>query len=160
MLRNISCEKQPLTCQIGHKCPFNFLKKLASMLVSKSELDSSNKILFLNKNSYWDLFHLFHNRNSGRYTIHYDFESEEIFQEMTDLFTLSIVQPDLVYYKEFAFSIDSFGLVQKYFLNELFNSRDELKNYSLLILHPLFYEENESFYREIIKKIGPDLLRE
>lgn len=105
-----------------------------------------------NRNN-WDFL-----ENSGRYMLHHDII--EISQEMTDLFTLSIIKPDLVYNKGFAFSIDSFGLVQKYFLNELFNSRDELKNYSLLILHPLFYEENESFYREIIKKIGPDLLRE
>lgn len=50
------------------------------------------------------------------------------------------------------FFIDSFKLSQKYFLNELFNSRDEWKNHSLLILSPLFYEEDESFYRWIIKK--------
>ncbi|RYR29945.1 hypothetical protein Ahy_B01g054627 isoform A [Arachis hypogaea] len=32
------------------------------------------------------------------------------------------------------------------------NSRDESKNKSLLFLPPLFYEENESFYRRLIKK--------
>ncbi|MBA0611724.1 hypothetical protein Godav_012386 [Gossypium davidsonii] len=37
------------------------------------------------------------------------------FQEMADLFTLSIIEPDLVYYKGFAFSIDSYGLDQKQF---------------------------------------------
>ena len=121
-------------------------------MVPKGELDSSNKISFLNKNPFWGLFHLFHDRNSGRYTLHHDFESEEIFQEMADLFTLSITEPDLVYHKGFAFSIDSSGLGQKHFLNELFNSRDESKNHSLLVLPPLFYEENESFYRRIIKK--------
>lgn len=120
-------------------------------MVPKGELDSSNKISFLNKNPFWGLFHLFHDRNSGRYTLHHDFESEEIFQEMADLFTLSITEPDLVYHKGFAFSIDSSGLDQKHFLNELFNSRDESKNHSLLVLPPLFYEENESFYRRIIK---------
>ncbi|KAK7365369.1 hypothetical protein VNO78_39815 [Psophocarpus tetragonolobus] len=121
-------------------------------MVPKDELDSSNKISFLNKNPFWGLFHLFHDRNRGRYTLYHDFESEEIFQEMADLFTLSITEPDLVYHKGFAFSIDSSGLDQKHFLNELFNSRDESKNHSLLVLPPLFYEENESFYRRIIKK--------
>ncbi|KAH1158693.1 hypothetical protein GYH30_030752 [Glycine max] len=67
---------------------------------------------------------------------------------MTDLFTLSIIKPDLVYNKGFAFSIDSFGLDQKHFLNELFNSTDESKNHSLLVLPPFY----ESFYRRIIKK--------
>ncbi|KAJ4699662.1 Protein Ycf2, partial [Melia azedarach] len=54
----------------------------------------------------------------GGYTLHHDFESEERFQEMADLFTLSITEPDLVYHKGFAFSIDSYGLDQKQFLNE------------------------------------------
>nr|QTI91282.1 Ycf2 [Leuchtenbergia principis] len=72
---------------------------------------------------------------------------EERFKEMADLFTLSITEPDLVYYKGFAFSIDSYGLDQKQFLNGVLNSRDESKNKSLLVLPPIFYEENESFYR-------------
>jgi hypothetical protein len=118
-------------------------------MVPKDELDSSNKMSFLNKNG---LFHLFHDRNRGIYTLHHDFESEERFQEMADLFTLSITEPDLVYDKGFAFSIDSSGLDQKQFLNEVFNSRDESKKKSLLVLPTLFYEENESFYRRIIKK--------
>nr|YP_009437061.1 hypothetical chloroplast RF2 [Grammatotheca bergiana]YP_009437084.1 hypothetical chloroplast RF2 [Grammatotheca bergiana]ATG27436.1 hypothetical chloroplast RF2 [Grammatotheca bergiana]ATG27461.1 hypothetical chloroplast RF2 [Grammatotheca bergiana] len=79
-------------------------------------------------------------------------ELEERFHEMTDLFTLSITEPDLVYHKGFAFSIDSYGLDQKQFL---FNSRDEWKNQSLLVLPPIFYEENESFYRRIRKKWVP-----
>ncbi|CAJ1978109.1 unnamed protein product [Sphenostylis stenocarpa] len=58
--------------------------------------DNSNNISFLNKNSFWGLFHLFHDRNKGRYTLHHDFESEDIFQEMTNLFTLSITKPNLV----------------------------------------------------------------
>nr|YP_010457130.1 hypothetical protein RF2 [Microtropis henryi]YP_010457149.1 hypothetical protein RF2 [Microtropis henryi]UUA68280.1 hypothetical protein RF2 [Microtropis henryi]UUA68281.1 hypothetical protein RF2 [Microtropis henryi] len=122
--------------------------------VPKDELDmdSSNKILFLNKNPFFDLFHLFHDRNRGGYALHHDFESEERFQEMADLFTLSITEPDLVYHKGFAFSIDSYGLDQKQFLNEVFNSRDESKKKSLLVLPPIFYEENESFYRRIRKK--------
>nr|QBC71247.1 hypothetical protein RF2 [Alluaudia procera]QBC71248.1 hypothetical protein RF2 [Alluaudia procera] len=123
-------------------------------MVPKDEpdMDSSDKISFLNKNSFFDLFHLFHNRNRGGYTLHHDFESEERFQEMADLFTLSITEPDLVYHKGFAFSIDSYGLDQKQFLNEVFNSRDESKKKSLLVLPPIFYEENESFYRRIRKK--------
>nr|YP_010031000.1 hypothetical protein RF2 [Chlorophytum comosum]YP_010031017.1 hypothetical protein RF2 [Chlorophytum comosum]QOV01882.1 hypothetical protein RF2 [Chlorophytum comosum]QOV01899.1 hypothetical protein RF2 [Chlorophytum comosum] len=123
-------------------------------MVPKDEpdMDSSNKISFLNKNPFLDLFHLFHDRNKGGYTLHHDFESEERFQEMADLFTLSITEPDLVYHRGFAFSIDSYGLDQKKFLNEVFNSRDESKKKSLLVLPPLFYEENESFYRRIRKK--------
>nr|YP_010320896.1 hypothetical protein RF2 [Parnassia longipetala]YP_010320917.1 hypothetical protein RF2 [Parnassia longipetala]UJP70726.1 hypothetical protein RF2 [Parnassia longipetala]UJP70747.1 hypothetical protein RF2 [Parnassia longipetala] len=120
-------------------------------MVPKDELDmdSSNKISFLNKNPFFDLFHLFHDRG---YALHRDFESEERFQEMADLFTLSITEPDLVYHKGFAFSIDSYGLDQKQFLNEVFNSRDESKKKSLLVLPPIFYEENESFYRRIRQK--------
>nr|YP_010242522.1 Ycf2 [Impatiens fanjingshanica]YP_010242543.1 Ycf2 [Impatiens fanjingshanica]QTJ25655.1 Ycf2 [Impatiens fanjingshanica]QTJ25676.1 Ycf2 [Impatiens fanjingshanica] len=124
-------------------------------MVPKDELDmdSSNKISsFLNKNPFFDLFHLFHDRNRGGYTLHHDFESEDRFQEMADLFILSITEPDLVYHKGFAFSIDSYGLDQKQFLNEVFNSRDESKKKSLLALPPIFYEENESFYRRIRKK--------
>ncbi|KAL5732788.1 hypothetical protein ACOSQ2_032480 [Xanthoceras sorbifolium] len=64
------------------------------------DMDSSNKISFLNKNPFFDLFHLFHDRNRGGYTLHHDFESEERFQEMADLFTLSITEPDLVIRKK------------------------------------------------------------
>ncbi|CAI9290646.1 unnamed protein product [Lactuca saligna] len=94
-------------------------------MVPKDEpdMDSSNKISFLNKNPFFDLFHLFHDRNRGGYTLHHDFESEERFQELADLFTLSITEPDLVYHKRFAFSIDSYGLDPKQFLNGVFNSR-------------------------------------
>ncbi|YP_009054472.1 hypothetical chloroplast RF21 (chloroplast) [Populus euphratica] len=122
------------------------------VLKDELDMDSSNKISFLNKNPFFDLFHLFHDRNGGGYTLHHDFESEERFQEMADLFTLSITEPDLVYHKGFAFFIDSYGLDQKQFLNEVFNSRDESKKKSLLVLPPIFYEENESFYRRIRKK--------
>ncbi|KDP30738.1 hypothetical protein JCGZ_15167 [Jatropha curcas] len=122
------------------------------VLKDELDMDSSNKISFLNKNPFFDLFHLFHDRNGGGYTLHHDFESEERFQEMADLFTLSITEPDLVYHKGFTFFIDSYGLDQKQFLNEVFNSRDESKKKSLLVLPPIFYEENESFYRRIRKK--------
>nr|YP_010391849.1 hypothetical protein RF2 [Avicennia officinalis]UPX05340.1 hypothetical protein RF2 [Avicennia officinalis] len=125
------------------------------VLKDEPDMDSSNKISFLNKNPFFDLFHLFHDRNRGVYTLHHDFDSEERFPEMADLFTLSITEPDLVYHKGFAFSIDSYGLDQKQFLNE---ARDEFKNQSLLVLLtpmimiPIFYEENESFSRRIRKK--------
>nr|YP_009729481.1 hypothetical chloroplast RF21 [Incarvillea arguta]YP_009729499.1 hypothetical chloroplast RF21 [Incarvillea arguta]QHW07044.1 hypothetical chloroplast RF21 [Incarvillea arguta]QHW07045.1 hypothetical chloroplast RF21 [Incarvillea arguta] len=119
------------------------------VLKDEPDMDSSNKISFLNKNPFFDLFHLFHDRNRRAYTLHHDFESEERFQEMADLFTLSITEPDLVYHKGFAFSIDSYdssGLDQKQ------EARDESKKKSLLVLPPIFYEENESFSRRIRKK--------
>nr|YP_009689976.1 hypothetical protein RF2 [Justicia leptostachya]YP_009689995.1 hypothetical protein RF2 [Justicia leptostachya]QEJ80868.1 hypothetical protein RF2 [Justicia leptostachya]QEJ80879.1 hypothetical protein RF2 [Justicia leptostachya] len=119
------------------------------VLKDEPDMDSSNKISFLNKNPFFDLFHLFHDQNRGGYTLHHDFESEERFQEMADLFTRSITEPDPVYHKGFAFSIDSYGLDQKQFLNE---ARDESKKKSLLVLPPIFYEENESFSRRIRKK--------
>nr|YP_010723413.1 Ycf2 protein [Dierama igneum]YP_010723431.1 Ycf2 protein [Dierama igneum]WDW26783.1 Ycf2 protein [Dierama igneum]WDW26801.1 Ycf2 protein [Dierama igneum] len=103
-------------------------------MVPKDEpdMDSSNKISLLNKNPFFYLFHLFHDRNKGGYTLHHDFESEERFQEMADLFTLSITEPDLVYHRGFALSIDSYGLDQKKFLNEVFNSRDESNLFFLM----------------------------
>nr|YP_010544670.1 hypothetical protein RF2 [Littorella uniflora]YP_010544682.1 hypothetical protein RF2 [Littorella uniflora]UYG22600.1 hypothetical protein RF2 [Littorella uniflora]UYG22601.1 hypothetical protein RF2 [Littorella uniflora] len=107
---------------------------------------SSNKI---SKNLFFEFFHLFHDRKRGGYTLEHDFESEERFPEMADLFTLSITEPDLLYHKGFAFSIDSYGLDQKPFLNE---ARDESKKKSLLVLPPIFSEENKSFSRRIIKK--------
>nr|YP_010615246.1 Ycf2 [Illigera cordata]YP_010615265.1 Ycf2 [Illigera cordata]WAS37720.1 Ycf2 [Illigera cordata]WAS37739.1 Ycf2 [Illigera cordata] len=116
------------------------------------DMDSSNKISFLNENPFLDFFHLFHDRNKGEYRLHHDLESEERFQEMADLFILSITEPSLVYHKGFALSIDSYGLDQKKLLNQVFNSRDESKRKSLLVLPPIFYEENGSFYRRIRKK--------
>nr|QXO05453.1 Ycf2 [Vrydagzynea nuda]QXO05470.1 Ycf2 [Vrydagzynea nuda] len=126
-------------------------------MVPKDEpdMDSSNKISFLNKNTFFDFFHLFHDRNKGGYALRHDFF--ERFPEMADLFTLSITEPDLVYHRGFSFSIDSYGLDQKKFLNEVFNSRDELKKKYFLVLPPLFYEENESFSRRIRKKEDPKL---
>jgi hypothetical protein len=125
--------------------------------VAKDELLTvQNNISFLNKNRLlrllFGLFHLFHDRNRGGYLLHHDFESEERFQEMANLFNLSITKPDLMYPKGFSFSIDSSGLDQKQFVNDAFNSRDESKKKSLLVLPPFFYEENESFYPRIIKK--------
>ncbi|KAI3853935.1 hypothetical protein MKX03_024161, partial [Papaver bracteatum] len=104
----------------------------------KPDMESSNKISFLNQNPFFSLFHLFHDRNGGGYTLHRDFESEERFQEMTYLFTLSITEPDLVYHKGFSFSIDSYG--------------DESKKKYFLVLPPIFDEENELFIEGSEKK--------
>ncbi|KAF1864816.1 hypothetical protein Lal_00031775 [Lupinus albus] len=60
---------------------------------------------------------------------------------MADLFTLSITEPDLMYHKGFAISVDSSGLDQKQFLNEVFKSRDESKNKFTLVIPPLCYED-------------------
>nr|YP_010379712.1 hypothetical protein RF2 [Astragalus obscurus]UCS40853.1 hypothetical protein RF2 [Astragalus obscurus] len=119
-------------------------------MVTKDELDSSNKISLLKKNPLFGLLHLFQYRNRGGYMLHHYLESEERFHELADLFNLSITEPYLVYHKGFSFSIDSFKLDPKRFLNEVF--RNESKKKSLLVLPPLFYEENESFYQRIIKK--------
>nr|YP_009417571.1 hypothetical chloroplast RF21 [Erythronium sibiricum]AQD17429.1 hypothetical chloroplast RF21 [Erythronium sibiricum] len=116
------------------------------------DMDSSNNISFLNKNPFFYLFHLFHGQNKGGYTLHHDFESEEKFQEMADLFTLSITGPDLVYHRGFAFSIDSYGLDQKKFLNKVFNSRDESKKKSFLILPPRDQIGNETLNHITIMK--------
>nr|YP_009109941.1 hypothetical chloroplast RF21 [Trifolium strictum]AIJ28408.1 hypothetical chloroplast RF21 [Trifolium strictum] len=63
--------------------------------VAKDELLTvQNNISFLNKNI---LFGLFHDRNRGGYLLHHDFESEERFPEMANLFNLSITNPDLMY---------------------------------------------------------------
>nr|WCQ78592.1 hypothetical chloroplast RF21 [Galeola lindleyana]WCQ78594.1 hypothetical chloroplast RF21 [Galeola lindleyana] len=134
-----------------------YLQKTVSIHPSEPyripDMDSSGKISFFKINPFFDLFHLFHDRNKGGYALrHSFFESEERFPEMADLLTLSITEPDLVYYRGFSFSMDSYGLDQQKLLNEAFNSRDESKNKYLLVLPPLFYEENESFSRRIRKK--------
>ena len=43
--------------------------------------------------------------------LHHDFESEERFQEMEDILTLSITKPNLLCHKGFTFSIYSGGLL-------------------------------------------------
>nr|QWL22922.1 hypothetical protein RF2 [Cassytha capillaris] len=116
------------------------------------DMDSSNKISFKNENAFLDLFPLFHDRKKRGYALHHGFESKETFPKMADLFTLSITEPGLVYHKEFALSIDSYGLDSKKLLSEVFNSTDESKKKSLWVLPSIFYEENESFYRRIRKK--------
>jgi len=65
---------------------------------------------------------------------------------MANLFNLSITKSDVVYHNGFSFSID-FSILDKKqkFIDEV-NSWDESKKKSLLVLPPLFYEENESFY--------------
>ncbi|KAL2924410.1 Protein Ycf2 [Bienertia sinuspersici] len=84
-----------------------YLQNTSQFILFHQIRDVFDKISFLNKNSFFYLFHLFHDRNRGGYILHHDFESEEKFQEMADLFTLSITEPDLVYHKGFVFSIDS-----------------------------------------------------
>nr|YP_009141235.1 hypothetical chloroplast RF21 [Lathyrus clymenum]AIL55761.1 hypothetical chloroplast RF21 [Lathyrus clymenum] len=121
--------------------------------VAKDQLLTvQNHISFLNQNLVFGFFHLFHDRNRGGYLLHRDFQSEEKFQEMANLFNLSITKPDLVYRNGFSFSIDFSKLDEKQFVNEVFNSRDESKKKSLLVLPQLFYEANESFYPKILKK--------
>ena len=127
-------------------------------MVPKDELDSSNKISFLNKNPFIYLFHLFHDRNRRGYTLHHDFESEERFQEMADLFTLSITEPDLVYHKGFAFSIDSYGLDQKQFFHEVFKGWIEKEIFIGSTSYFLWREW--IFLSKDQKKMGPDLPRE
>ncbi|KAH0849722.1 LOW QUALITY PROTEIN: hypothetical protein HID58_096143, partial [Brassica napus] len=89
--------------------------------VPKDELDmdSSNKISFLNKNPFFIYFIYSMNGRGG--DTRYATILKERFQEMADLFTLSITEPDLVYHKGFAFSIDSYGLDQRQFLKEKMN---------------------------------------
>jgi len=67
---------------------------------------------------------------------------------MEDPFTLLTTEPDLVYHKGFGFSIDSYRLDQRQFLNE---ARDESKKKDFFYWFYLlfFYEENESFYQRI-----------
>nr|QJS52105.1 Ycf2 [Vicia bungei] len=91
-----------------------------------------------------------HDQNRGGYLLHRDFQSEERFQEMANLFNLSLTKPDLVYRNGFSFSIGFSKLDEKQFVNV--NSRDESKKKSFLVLPRLFYEANESFYPKIIKK--------
>lgn len=48
----------------------------------------------------------------------------------------------MVYHKGFDFSIDSYGLDQKQFLNEVLNHRDVSKKKFLFVLPPIFYDES------------------
>lgn len=41
------------------------------------DLDSFNKILFFNKNLFFDFFYWFYEWNRGGYVLYYDFELEE-----------------------------------------------------------------------------------
>ncbi|KAE9584782.1 hypothetical protein Lalb_Chr25g0281951 [Lupinus albus] len=66
---------------------------------------------------------------------------------MADLFTLSITELNLMYHKGFVISIYSSRLDKKQFLNEVFNSRDESKNKSLLVL-PLFVMKRINLFIE------------
>ncbi|MBA0562986.1 hypothetical protein Golob_008003 [Gossypium lobatum] len=61
---------------------------------------------------------------------------------MADLFTLSITEPDLVYYKRLVFSIDSYGLDQKQILNEMTLCEDQPSSDPLLGM--VEWSENQS----------------
>ncbi|KAI3883343.1 hypothetical protein MKW92_039589, partial [Papaver armeniacum] len=53
--------------------------------------------------------------------------------------------------RDFPFLLITTGWIKKNLLNEVFNSRDESKKKSFLVLPPIFDEENEFFYRRIRK---------
>nr|UCS40777.1 hypothetical protein RF2 [Astragalus nuttallianus var. imperfectus] len=110
-------------------------------MVTKDELDSSNKISLLKKNPPFGLLHLFQYRNRGGYMLHHYLEFEKRFQNLANLFILAITEPDLVYYKRFSFSIDFFQLYPE----RLVNDRKIAKKKSLFVLPPRFYEEHEYF---------------
>nr|UJH20805.1 hypothetical chloroplast RF21 [Corybas cryptanthus] len=97
-----------------------YLQNTVSIHPSEPDTDSSNKISFLNKNPF-----------KGGYALRHDFF--ERFPEMADLFTLSITEPYLVYHREFAFYIDSYGLDQAKFLNFAGNNIMEAVNKYRLI---------------------------
>lgn len=72
---------------------------------------------------------------------------------MMDLFTLSIIEPNLVYHMGFVFSIDSKTILE--WGIQLQGWRKKEMGYSTY-----FNEENESFYRRIRKKkMGPNSCR-
>ncbi|KAH0849426.1 hypothetical protein HID58_096410, partial [Brassica napus] len=108
--------------------------------VPKDELDmdSSNKISFLNKNPFY-LFHLFHERKRGGYTLRHDFESEERFQEWQIYSPINNRAGS-----GFAFSIDSYGLDQRQFLKEKMNllSKDQ-KNWVRISCGNFFEDPNQ-----------------
>ena len=116
---------------------------------NKLNINNSNKISFLNKNPFFNLFHLFHKQKKKKYTLHH--KSKKKFQKITNLFTLSITKPNLIYHKKFTFSINSYKLNQKQFLKKIFNFKNKSKKKSLLILPPIFYKKNKSFYQKLKK---------
>ncbi|KAK2999550.1 hypothetical protein RJ639_023610 [Escallonia herrerae] len=104
-----------------YKIPSQFIlfssdQRCDMVLKDEPDMDSSNKISFLNKKLFFDLFHLFHDRNRapGGYTFHHDFELKERFQEIADLFTLSITKWNMVYHKGFAIKIGGGGGVENF----------------------------------------------
>lgn len=56
-----------------HQIPHDVVSK------NESDVDSFNKISFLNKNLFSDLFHLFYNGNKRGYMLYHDFKSEKKF---------------------------------------------------------------------------------
>ncbi|KVG78744.1 Uncharacterized protein family Ycf2, partial [Cynara cardunculus var. scolymus] len=47
----------------------------------ESDMDISNKISFLKKNPFFDLFHLFHDQNRGGYTLHHILDQKKDFKK-------------------------------------------------------------------------------
>nr|YP_009825236.1 Ycf2 [Menispermum canadense]QBZ73921.1 Ycf2 [Menispermum canadense] len=91
------------------------------------DMDSSNKISFLNQNPFLDLFHLFHDRNRGGYTLRHDFESEERFQEMADLLTLSITEPNRFFLMNRSDRNFEYGIQRDQIGNDTLNHRTIMK---------------------------------
>nr|YP_009640234.1 Ycf2 [Menispermum dauricum]QBZ73836.1 Ycf2 [Menispermum dauricum] len=91
------------------------------------DMDSSNKISFLNQNPFLDLFHLFHDRNRGGYTLRHDFESEERFQEMADLLTLSITVPNRFFLMNRSDRNFEYGIQRDQIGNDTLNHRTIMK---------------------------------
>ena len=70
---------------------------------------------------------------------------------MTDLFTLSIIDSDLVHHEGFAFSMIPTDWI-KFFLNKVFDSRGWIEKEIFIGSTSYFYEENSTFYWRIEKK--------
>ncbi|MCD7460984.1 hypothetical protein HAX54_044951 [Datura stramonium] len=94
---------------------YYFIRSGCDMVPKKDEPDMDSSIDFILEQKSILICFVSFMTGTGEDTLHYDFESEV--QEMAGLFTLSITEPDLVYHKGFAFSIDSCGLDQKQFLD-------------------------------------------
>jgi hypothetical protein len=93
-------------------------------MVPKDEMDmdSSNNISILNKNPYFYLFNLLHERNRGGYTLRH--QTEERFKEIAEILTQKKKEPDLVYNKGFSISNYYKRLDKRQLMNEVFNFRD------------------------------------
>jgi len=118
----------------------------------------SNKISFLEQKTIFLIY--FVPETGGDTRLHHDFESEERFQEMADIFTLSITEPDLSYHKGLPFhwflQIGSKTILEW----GKFNSRDESKKKYLLVSTSYFFMKRMNPFIEGSEKNGSGLLRE